>query len=108
MSYVTAHVLDAAAGAPAAGVAVRLEDRSGVVLAAATTDADGRVTDLGPDLLAPGDYRVVFATGDYFAARGTACFHPEVAVLFRTRADQAHYHIPLLVSPFAYTTYRGS
>ncbi|CCH77590.1 urate oxidase structural factor [Nostocoides japonicum T1-X7] len=108
MSYVTAHVLDAAAGMPASGVGVRLEDASGEILATAATDADGRVADLGPDVLPPGDYRVVFATGDYFAARSTPCFHPEVAVLFRTRADQAHYHIPLLVSPFAYTTYRGS
>ena len=108
MSYVTAHVLDASAGSPAAGVAIRLETAAGDVLASATTDADGRVGELGPDVLDAGDYRVVFATGDYFSGRDTACFHPEVAVLFRTRSDQGHYHIPLLVSPFAYTTYRGS
>jgi 5-hydroxyisourate hydrolase len=108
MSYVTAHVLDAAAGLPAAGLAVHLEDGTGALLATAVTDDDGRVGDLGPDTLAPGVYRVVFATGPFFEARGTAHFHPEVVVAFRTDADQRHYHVPLLLSPYAYTTYRGS
>jgi 5-hydroxyisourate hydrolase len=108
MSYLSAHVLDAAAGRPASGVAVRLETASGEVLGTATTDADGRVGDLGPDTLDAGTYRVVFGSGDYFAATGTPSFHPEIAVTFRTETDQAHYHIPLLLSPYAYTTYRGS
>lgn len=108
MSYVTAHVLDASAGHPAEGVVIRLERADGGEIATATTDADGRVSDLGPDRLDRGDYRVVFRVGDYFAAGNIDCFHPEVAVLFRTRPDEVHYHIPLLVSPFAYTTYRGS
>lgn len=108
MSYVTAHVLDASAGRPAAGVAVRLADASGTVLAEATTDDDGRVTDLGPESLDPGTYEVRFASGDHFAAQGVTCFHPYVPVVFTVEAGQAHYHVPLLLSPFAYTTYRGS
>lgn len=108
MSYLSAHVLDAAAGRPAAGVAVRLADATGTELARGVTDADGRVGDLGPDRLDAGTYRVTFASGEYFAGQGAECFHPEVNVVFRTAADQGHYHIPLLLSPFAYTTYRGS
>lgn len=108
MSHVTAHVLDASAGRPAEGVAVTLSDAFGTVLAEATTNADGRVTDLGPDALDPGTYEVRFASGDHFAAQGVACFHPYVPVVFTVEAGQAHYHVPLLLSPFAYTTYRGS
>jgi len=108
MSYISAHVLDAAAGRPAAGVSIRLEAATGELLGAATTDDDGRVGDLGPDVLDAGTYRVVFGSGDYFAASGTPSFHPEVSVTFRTEAEQGHYHIPLLLSPYAYTTYRGS
>ncbi len=108
MSYISAHVLDAAAGQPAAGVEVRLESGTGEVLGSATTDADGRVADLGPDRLDGGTYRVVFGSGDYFAGTGTTSFHPEVSVTFRTETGNGHYHIPLLLSPYAYTTYRGS
>lgn len=108
MSFISAHVLDASAGAPAAGVEIRLHADGEGPLATATTDADGRVGDLGPDLLDPGVYRVVFATGAYFAARGQECFHPVVEIRFTVAAGQPHYHIPLLLSPFAYTTYRGS
>ena len=108
MSYISAHVLDAAAGRPAAGVSVRLESATGDVIGSATTDDDGRVGDLGPEILDTGTYRVVFGSGAYFAGSGTPSFHPEVFVTFRTEADQGHYHIPLLLSPYAYTTYRGS
>ncbi len=108
MSHISAHVLDAAAGRPAALVTVRLTDAHGVTLAASVTDADGRVGDLGPDRLEPGVYQVVFGSGDYFAARGVESLHPEVVVRFTVAADQGHYHIPLLLSPYAYTTYRGS
>lgn len=108
MSHVTAHVLDASAGRPAAGVAVRLSDATGTVLAESVTDDDGRVPDLGPDALDPGTYEVRFGSGDYFDAQGTACFHPYVPVVFSVVAGQGHYHVPLLLSPFAYTTYRGS
>ena len=108
MSFISAHVLDAGAGIPAADVEIRLNAADGTALGAAQTDADGRVGELGPDTLPPGDYSVVFGTGKYFAARGQDCFHPVVEVRFTVAAGQPHYHIPLLLSPFAYTTYRGS
>lgn len=107
MSYITTHVLDATAGTPATGVPVRLETADGRPIATGTTDADGRVAELGPDTLDPGHYRIVFDTGAYFADR-QATFYPRVVIDFRTSADQAHYHVPLLLSPFAYSTYRGS
>ena len=78
------------------------------MIAEAVTDADGRVGDLGPDRLDPGDYRSTFGSGDYFAARRSRSFHPRVRAASPSAADQAHYHIPLLLSPYAYTTYRGS
>lgn len=111
MSAVTTHVLDAALGRPAAGVAVRLErvfEGEVVALAELPTDADGRVRDLGPDVLPGGIYRLVFDTGDYFAAGGRTTFYPEVAVTFAIADGQPHHHVPLLLSPFAYSTYRGS
>jgi 5-hydroxyisourate hydrolase len=109
MSAVTTHVLDAALGCPAVGVPVRLERLPDLALiAGAHTDADGRVADLGPDELADGVYRLVFGTGEWFAAAGRATFYPEVTVTFSLTAAQPHHHVPLLLSPFAYTTYRGS
>jgi 5-hydroxyisourate hydrolase len=108
MSHLSAHVLDAASGTPAAGVAVQLATAAGEVIASATTNSDGRVGDLGPDRLESGDYQVTFGSGDYFAGRGIACFYPSVTVLFTVDADQPHYHVPLLLSPYSYTTYRGS
>lgn len=110
-SAVTTHVLDTARGQPAAGVAVRLEllaETGPVPVAQSVTDADGRSRDLGPVLLPPGTYRLVFDTGAYFAARGTTAFFPEVAVTFLVTGDAPHQHVPLLLSPFAYSTYRGS
>lgn len=107
-SYVTAHVLDATAGTPARDVAVTLADAQGGTIAQARTDEDGRVSSLGPEQLASGVYRVTFATGDYFAARDQETFFPQVQVDFRVDEAQAHYHVPLLLSPFAYSTYRGS
>ena len=108
MSYISAHVLDAAAGVPAAGVAVRLTGADGTAVAESVTDSDGRVGDLGPERLDPVVYQVTFGSGDYFAGRRVDSFHPQVSVLFTVAADQAHYHIPLLLSPYSYTTYRGS
>lgn len=122
MSVVSTHVLDTAAGRPAAGVPVRLEyavgsgpdsDRgsgtgSGSTVAAAVTDGDGRVRELGPADLPAGVYRLVFDTAAYFTATGRDAFYPEVAVTFRAGGPGEHYHVPLLLSPFAYTTYRGS
>lgn len=106
MTHLTTHVLDAARGIPAAGIAVTLTTASGTPLAAGETDADGRLA-LGPDLLAPGDYTLTFATGAYFDAQSVESFYPEVGVTFGIR-DERHYHVPLLLSPFAYSTYRGS
>lgn len=108
MSHVTTHVLDAALGAPARGVAVRLERTDdGAVLAGARTDDDGRVRELGPAELTPGTYRLIVDTGTYFAATGRETFYPEVTVTFRVTGPE-HHHVPLLLSPFAYSTYRGS
>ncbi|MGP3533466.1 hydroxyisourate hydrolase [Microbacterium sp. RD1] len=106
MTQLTTHVLDAASGEPAGGVGVALASAVGEPLEVGATDDDGRLA-LGPDRLEPGDYTLTFQTGAYFAARGVASFHPRVAVTF-TVADDRHYHVPLLLSPFAYSTYRGS
>ena len=103
------HVLDATAGRPAVGMPVRLEQPDGTVLAIATTDADGRIRDWAdPGAARPGTYRLVFDTGAYFLARGIATFYPEVAVMFAIGDPAEHYHVPLLLSPYAYSTYRGS
>jgi len=110
VSHVTTHVLDTGAGRPAAGIAVVLSQHDGGTwqqLATSTTDADGRAKDLGPEQLAPGRYRLNFGTGEYYAALGTATFFPEVDLVFEVTGAE-HYHVPLLLSPFAYSTYRGS
>ena len=110
VSHITTHVLDTGAGLPAAGVAVVLYANDGgnwTQLASGTTDADGRAKDLGPEQLAPGKYRLNFATGPYYARQGTATFFPEVDLVFEVTGAE-HYHVPLLLSPFAYSTYRGS
>ena len=111
VSHITTHVLDTTLGKPAAGVAVGLEELSDAEwhrLASATTDAQGRVKDLGPELLPSGTYRLRFDTGAYFADIGTEAFFPEVSLTFTLDAAQGHYHVPLLLSPFAFSTYRGS
>jgi 5-hydroxyisourate hydrolase len=107
MSHVTTHILDAALGTPAAGVAVTLSGPMGEVVATGITNADGRIPELGDDRLASGDYRLEFDTGPYFARTGRESFYPRVTVEFVV-SDAAHYHVPLLLSPFAYSTYRGS
>jgi len=101
MATLSTHVLDTAAGRAAAGLAVRLETRSGGHLDEAVTDADGRIASLGGDLDL-GEYVLRFNTGGY--VRG---FYPEVVVVF-TVADERHHHVPLLLSPYGYSTYRGS
>ena len=104
------HVLDATTGRPAAGIRVRLErsraDGGWTPTAEGQADADGRLR--LPDGLEPGVYRVTFGTGAYFEARGSASFYPEVAVTFSATVPGEHCHVPLLLSPFAYSTYRGS
>jgi 5-hydroxyisourate hydrolase len=106
---ISTHVLDNALGRPAAGVPVALWRLDGPVLvAAAVTDAGGRVARLGEPGLPPGGYRLVFDTAAYFATLGQQAFYPEVAVSFLAAEADGHYHVPLLLSPFAYATYRGS
>jgi 5-hydroxyisourate hydrolase len=105
VSLVTTHVLDTATGRPAKGIAVRFETAEGKPIADGRTDDDGRIRDLGPETLAPGAYRLVFDTGAYL---GPDAFFPEVALTFRIADGTAHHHVPLLLSPFAYSTYRGS
>lgn len=107
----TTHVLDTARGRPAADVPVVLEhvgpDGSRRI-AEARTGADGRVGELGPSELAPGTYRLVFDTAAYAAALGEDAFFPTVTITFVITDGQEHYHVPLLLSQYGYTTYRGS
>jgi 5-hydroxyisourate hydrolase len=102
----TTHVLDTARGRPAAGMAVELARLDGgrrEVVHAGFTDADGRIAERLPT--AAGEYELTFSVGDYF---GDAAFLDRVPVRFRIADPDAHYHVPLLVSPWSYTTYRGS
>lgn len=101
---VSTHVLDATTGRPAVGVWVTLFAADDTVVALRQTDDDGRVSDLAADLAA-GIYRISFATEAYF---DVPTFYPEVAVTFRVTEPAQHLHVPLLLSPFAYSTYRGS
>jgi len=107
MAAISTHVLDTVEGSPAAGIAVtlsRLEDDGPTTLASASTDADGRVPDLlGGNRLRTGIYRLTFNT----AAYGNT-FYPEINIVFRVADPDSHHHIPLLLSAFGYTTYRGS
>lgn len=106
------HVLDATSGRPAPGVALALERRDGAGWRPAgqgSTDDDGRCRDLAPGPLDAGTYRLRFDTGAWFAAAGvTEFFYPEVTIAFRVTEPERHHHVPLLLSPFAYSTYRGS
>ena len=104
------HVLDTMRGTPAAGVEVTLSRREPngdwTQVAHAETDADGRVRELTEDTLDAGDYRLLFATQRYFERSGLSAFYPEVSVVF-TIEDPGHLHVPLLLSPYGYTTYKG-
>jgi 5-hydroxyisourate hydrolase len=109
---ISTHVLDTAHGGPAAGLAVTLRRRGAdgdwSVVGRAVTDADGRVKDLANAPLTAGDYRLEFATGKYFTAFGTEVFYPEVFVTVAATDGGAHLHVPLLLSPFGYSTYKGT
>jgi 5-hydroxyisourate hydrolase len=107
MTHVSTHVLDAATGRPAAGVPVTITDAEGAVLAEASTDDDGRIGELYTGELS-GVYRLRFDTASYFAHQNVTGFYPEVVVAFEITDDTAKYHVPLLLSPYAYSTYRGS
>jgi 5-hydroxyisourate hydrolase len=113
MTRITSHVLDTSAGRPAAGLTVRLEQpgpgTSAVApLASATTDADGRVRDWLPAGVPAGRYRLVFETGAWFRASGRETLYPEVIIDFEVGDGMPHCHLPLLLSAFGYSTYRGS
>lgn len=115
-SQITSHVLDSSVGLAAVGIRIRLRALDGRELAQAVTDADGRVSDLGPPLLPAGTYELVFETGAYFAARGIETFYPHITVAITVASTTSvsgdgaapHVHVPLLLSPFAYSTYRGT
>jgi len=107
---ITTHVLDTALGRPAAGVPVTLERHDGGAwqpLAAGATDGDGRLRTFDPPRV-PGTYRLRFDTGEYFRANGQNGFYPYVEVVFDVTDAAGHHHVPLLLSPFGYSTYRGS
>ncbi len=113
MSAITTHILDISRGRPAAGVAVTLEARRGDSFAdigRGVTDDDGRLKTLLPADTRPeaGVYRLRFETGAYFEERGEAHFHPFVELSFTIERPEEHYHVPLLLSPFGFSTYRGS
>jgi 5-hydroxyisourate hydrolase len=114
MSPITTHILDISLGRPASGVPVLLEFHAPTdewqILGRGVTDADGRVRDLltAGSQITPGNYRLTFDTGDYFAALNIDGFYSGVTVSFMIRDATQHYHVPLLLSPFGYSTYRGS
>lgn len=107
MSTLSTHVLDTSLGRPAKGIRVTLE-QGAEVIGTGVTDADGRVAEIrsGPPLAA-GVYRLRFLVAEYFAQDGRESFYSEITVNFRVKTNE-HYHVPLLLSPFGYTTYRGS
>ena len=114
MSAITTHVLDIARGRPAPGVPVILEEigagDEAHIMGHGITDQDGRLKtllDANTGLVA-GMYRLTFDTRAYFAAQGVRAFYPRVVVTFEVAPGETHYHVPLLLSPFGYTTYRGS
>jgi len=113
MSAITTHILDTTRGRPAAGVEVHLARQDGatwIEVGRGRTDGDGRVGDLlaADEALEPGTYRLHFAIGAYFEELGVTAFYPFAEIAFHVRDGQQHYHVPLLLNPFGYSTYRGS
>jgi 5-hydroxyisourate hydrolase len=115
-SPITTHILDTSIGRPAADVVVTLERKTGSDSTAGwesigdgVTDTDGRVADLlGADSLTTGVYRIHFAIGAYFKGAGREAFYPEASIVFEVTNAQEHYHVPLLLNPYGFSTYRGS
>lgn len=111
---ITTHVLDMTAGTPAAGIAVVLERKTHTsgweAIGEGSTGMDGRLNDLlsTREAFWPGHYRLIFEIGPYFLLNGIECFFPHVTISFVVKDPQQHYHVPLLLSPFGYSTYRGS
>jgi len=121
MSTISTHVLDTSIGKPAPGVAVLLErvrdgkgdpaiDQRDANLGAGTTDKDGRLRDFvsAGAVLGEGTYRLRIDVGEYFARHLRSTFFPEVVIVFQIDAPDEHYHVPVLISPYGYSTYRGS
>ncbi|MFL6375419.1 MAG: hydroxyisourate hydrolase [Pyrinomonadaceae bacterium] len=114
MSGITTHVLDTAIGKPAAGVSVMLERKSHSAgwepLGESLTNVDGRITDLLPsgEVLLPGHYRLTFEVAPYFLLQDMESLYPRITIDFTVKDAEQHYHVPLLLSPFGYSTYRGS
>ena len=114
MSAITTHILDTSRGCPAVGVPVVLQQRADGdrwhVVGGGQTDTDGRLRDLLAEgtALVPGVYRLIFDTQRYFDTQGLRGFYPHVIVVFEATAGETHYHVPLLLGPFGYTTYRGT
>lgn len=114
MSTISTHVLDTSRGQPAAGITISLERLNAgegwTPLSEAATDDDGRVKNfvLAEPNLGPGTYRLVFSVEKYFKELNQQTFYPEVSVAFLIEPGAKHYHVPLLISPFGYSTYRGS
>ncbi|KAJ7225351.1 hypothetical protein GGX14DRAFT_638258 [Mycena pura] len=115
-SPITCHVLDSSLGKPAEGIHISLqhlapEGESFTPLATGVTNADGRCLDLLPPRngnLTAGTYKIMFKTKEYFVNTDRKCFYPWVEITFDIENPAEHYHIPLLISPYSYTTYRGS
>lgn len=109
MNQLTTHILDTSLGKPAKGVLIMLYNRDNELVAKGITNDDGRVSDLLPkeQLLSKGIYKLIFETGAYFSANNTKAFYPRVTIEFEI-FDNTHYHVPLLLNPFGYSTYRGS
>src|ERR1700752_3876969 len=114
MSPITPHILDVASGIPGAGISVVLERKTDSAgwhqIGEGTSDADGRVGDIlsSEEAFLAGQYRLIFDTGAYFELRDTEAFFPQVTISFIVKDTLQHYHVPLLLSPFGFTTYRGS
>jgi 5-hydroxyisourate hydrolase len=114
MSNITTHVLDTSRGRPAAGVPVvlarRADDGSYREIGRGVTDGDGRLRTLVPAgaSVERGVHRITFDTGAYFVAQGVDGFYPEASIVFEVRSPSEHHHVPLLLNPFGYSTYRGS
>ncbi len=112
MSNITTHVLDTSKGKPAAGIKIILfknEDEEWITIAGGTTNVDGRITDLLEEdvIPAPGIYKLKFETKEYFENDSIGTFYPFVEIIFEIK-DKEHYHVPLLLNPYGYSTYRGS
>ena len=111
MSGITSHVLDTSLGKPAAAISITLERANGqdwTAIGQGVTDDDGRVANLAGETAMAGEYRITFEVANYFAMQSMNAFYPRVRIEFSIADPNQHYHVPLLLNPFGYSTYRGS